>query len=223
MSRHSVFKGISRIIRKRSSMHSLSFSGGPTPPTIVLISLLKLPRTTEHPNRLIARLEYNRRPKGWPAGFPALPLASFDAEESAAEEPGRGSGYPPPPLYGRNARYPRYFRVEKLHPGALSLFLFLFSVSYRLVEDTFFHDAFIYVYIYARHWDRGKRTSLSWRKKVFARENEHPRNEFNGFAYFSNVSVLPMNWKFYSRFEKECSYQRLLKFYYFEYFSFRAR
>lgn len=112
-------------------MHSLSFSGGPTPPTVVLISLLKLPRTTEHPNRLIARLEYNRRPKGWPAGFPALPLASFDAEESAAEEPGRGSGYPPPPLYGRNARYPRYFRVEKLHPGALSLFLFLFSVSYR--------------------------------------------------------------------------------------------
>lgn len=68
-------------------MHSLSFSGGPTPPTIVLISLLKLPRTTEHPNRLIARLEYNRRPKGWPAGFPALPLASFDAEESAAEDP----------------------------------------------------------------------------------------------------------------------------------------
>lgn len=87
MSRHSVFKGISRIIRKRSSMHSLSFSGGPTPPTVVLISLLKLPRTTEHPNRLIARLEYNRRPKGWPAGFPALPLASFDAEESAAEDP----------------------------------------------------------------------------------------------------------------------------------------
>lgn len=220
MSRHSVFKGISRIIRKRSSMHSLSFSGGPTPPTVVLISLLKLPRTTEHPNRLIARLEYNRRPKGWPAGFPALPLASFDAEESAAEDP---VTLPLPCTEGMHGIHGISALKSCIQAHSLS-----FSFSSRFhIEDTFFHDAFIYVYIYARHWDRGKRTSLSWKKSVcparFAGENEHPRNEFNGFAYFSNVSVLPMNWKFYSRFEKECSYQRLLKFYYFEYFSFRAR
>lgn len=197
-------------------MHSLSFSGGPTPPTVVLISLLKLPRTTEHPNRLIARLEYNRRPKGWPAGFPALPLASFDAEESAAEDP---VTLPLPCTEGMHGIHGISALKSCIQAHSLS-----FSFSSRFhIEDTFFHDAFIYVYIYARHWDRGKRTSLSWRKKVFARENEHPRNEFNGFAYFSNVSVLPMNWKFYSRFEKECSYQRLLKFYYFEYFSFRAR
>lgn len=201
-------------------MHSLSFSGGPTPPTIVLISLLKLPRTTEHPNRLIARLEYNRRPKGWPAGFPALPLASFDAEESAAEDP---VTLPLPCTEGMHGIHGISALKSCIQAHSLS-----FSFSSRFhIEDTFFHDAFIYVYIYARHWDRGKRTSLSWKKSVcparFAGENEHPRNEFNGFAYFSNVSVLPMNWKFYSRFEKECSYQRLLKFYYFEYFSFRAR
>lgn len=201
-------------------MHSLSFSGGPTPPTVVLISLLKLPRTTEHPNRLIARLEYNRRPKGWPAGFPALPLASFDAEESAAEDP---VTLPLPCTEGMHGIHGISALKSCIQAHSLS-----FSFSSRFhIEDTFFHDAFIYVYIYARHWDRGKRTSLSWKKSVcparFAGENEHPRNEFNGFAYFSNVSVLPMNWKFYSRFEKECSYQRLLKFYYFEYFSFRAR
>lgn len=169
MSRHSVFKGISRIIRKRSSMHSLSFSGGPTPPTIVLISLLKLPRTTEHPNRLIARLEYNRRPKGWPAGFPALPLASFDAEESAAEEPGRGSGYPPPPLYGRNARYPRYFRVEKLHPGALSLSLSFssrFHIDWWRIPSSMMH---LYMYIYTLAIGIEEKGQVYLGKKVFAR------------------------------------------------------
>lgn len=95
-------------------------------------------------------------------GRPALQLllASFDVEESAAQEAGRGSGYPPPPLYGRNARYPRYFRVEKLHLAALSLSLS--SVSYRL-EDTFFHPLMhlyicVCVYIYARlHWDTSRK------------------------------------------------------------------
>lgn len=42
--------------------------------------------------------------------------------------------------------FPRWKAASR---RTLSLSLFLFSVSYRLVEDTFFHDAFIYVYIYS--------------------------------------------------------------------------
>lgn len=123
-------------------MHSLSFSGGPTPPTVVLISLLKLPRTTEHPNRLIARLEYNRRPKGWPAGFPALPLASFDAEESAAEDP---VTLPLPCTEGMHGIHGISALKSCIQAHSLS-----FSFSSRFhIEDTFFHDAFIYVYIYS--------------------------------------------------------------------------
>lgn len=141
MSRHSVFKGISRIIRKRSSMRSLSFSllavglgsiGGLRPIGRPPSSFLSL---SVQPSILIALL------LGWNIigdrrdGRPALQLllASFDVEESAAQEAGRGSGYPPPPLYGRNARYPRYFRVEKLHLAALSLSLSpRFHIDWRI-------------------------------------------------------------------------------------------
>lgn len=222
MSRHSVFKGISRIIRKRSSMHSLSFSGGPTPPTVVLISLLKLPRTTEHPNRLIARLEYNRRPKGWPAGFPALPLASFDAEESAAEDP---VTLPLPCTEGMHGIHGISALKSCIQAHSLSFsFSSRFHIDWWRIPSSMMH---LYMYIYTLAIGIEEKGQVYLGKKVFARlvlpGKTSIRNEFNGFAYFSNVSVLPMNWKFYSRFEKECSYQRLLKFYYFEYFSFRAR
>lgn len=203
-------------------MHSLSFSGGPTPPTVVLISLLKLPRTTEHPNRLIARLEYNRRPKGWPAGFPALPLASFDAEESAAEDP---VTLPLPCTEGMHGIHGISALKSCIQAHSLSFsFSSRFHIDWWRIPSSMMH---LYMYIYTLAIGIEEKGQVYLGKKVFARlvlpGKTSIRNEFNGFAYFSNVSVLPMNWKFYSRFEKECSYQRLLKFYYFEYFSFRAR
>lgn len=203
-------------------MHSLSFSGGPTPPTVVLISLLKLPRTTEHPNRLIARLEYNRRPKGWPAGFPALPLASFDAEESAAEDP---VTLPLPCTEGMHGIHGISALKSCIQAHSLSFsFSSRFHIDWWRIPSSMMH---LYMYIYTLAIGIEEKGQVYLGKKVFARlvlpGKTSIRNEFNGFAYFSNVSVLPMNWKFYSRFEKECSYQWLLKFYYFEYFSFRAR
>lgn len=127
-------------------------------------------------------------------GRPALQLllASFDVEESAAQEAGRGSGYPPPPLYGRNARYPRYFRVEKLHLASLSLSLFGFISTGGYLLPSLDALIYMYVYIYIRSPPLGyieeKRQVYLGEKKCLPGSlpgNEHPRNEFNGFTYFS--------------------------------------
>ena len=101
-----------------------------------LISLLKLPRTTEHPNRFIAPLEYNRLPEKRTRGGRMVGQLSSCLLLQRRRISDRGRSWteqdpvtPPCRVYGRNARHSRYFHRWKAP--------LVSSVSYPLL-DTFF-------------------------------------------------------------------------------------